>query len=450
MNYFYLIMLALLVLGCFFVCWPWFQGIHHSRKNTELIDRQSTNVDLYRDHLADLEASRAQGNLDQQQFEQLKRELEYNLLEDSSVSDSVRPEVHVKQFFSSSHWPLFMVVFLLAVSSFALYQMLGNADGWQIKQKLDLQSSLEKEIFERGGDVELEQQLDQLNRQVVTLLGDYVARHPDNLDNRLLLARNAINTGQYDDAIEMYQQILERQPEATEIMAELAQTIFVKAGNRAVPIVGVLGQRALDLDPKNLMALGLMGIYAFQNQQYEQAIQYWQRAIDQYPQNSPNARALQNGLTQARSRLLDANDGDGTVNQEAVASADRSIDTDGQSQVATKPVAIKIAVSVSQDLSVDPNHTVFIYARHWQGSRVPLAITRVKVSDLPLTVELNDSMAMVSSMNLSSVKQLELVARISETGNAMPQESDIQVTLGPIESETREKVYSLAISRSSG
>ena len=56
---------------------------------------------------------------------------------------------------------------------------------------------------------------------------------------------------------------------------------------------------------------------------------------------------------------------------------------------------------------------------------MPLAILRKKVSELPLSVSLSDADAMTPAMKLSNFKEVRLLARISKSGNAMPQAGDL-------------------------
>lgn len=122
---------------------------------------------------------------------------------------------------------------------------------------------------------------------------------------------------------------------------------------------------------------------------------------------------------------------------------------------------ITVSVSLSSDIDVSPTTTVFIYARAWQGAKVPLSIARLQVSDLPVTLTLTNAMSMAPSMNLSTAESIELVARVSASGTPVPQSGDWQITQGPIEvndlvSESSENssantvsptVYSLLISQ---
>jgi cytochrome c-type biogenesis protein CcmH len=79
-----------------------------------------------------------------------------------------------------------------------------------------------------------------------------------------------------------------------------------------------------------------------------------------------------------------------------------------------------------------PESTVFVFARAVQGPRMPLAILRRQVKDLPVTVTLDDSLAMSPAMTLSKFDQVTVGARVSASGNAMPQSGDLEGSQSPV------------------
>ena len=96
--------------------------------------------------------------------------------------------------------------------------------------------------------------------------------------------------------------------------------------------------------------------------------------------------------------------------------------------------ALQVRVSLNAALQdqAGPDDTVFVYARSVKGPRMPLAIVRKQVRDLPMTVVLDDSLAMSPAMTLSKFDQVTVGARISKSGNAMPQSGDLQGSVSPV------------------
>ena len=101
-------------------------------------------------------------------------------------------------------------------------------------------------------------------------------------------------------------------------------------------------------------------------------------------------------------------------------------------------VLVELDPAVGQQ--VNTTDTVFVYARPIDGSKMPIAITRRRAVEFPLRVILDDSLAVMPSQKLSDVEQVEVVARISRTGNAMPTSGDIIGVTRPVTVNTVDTV----------
>ena len=80
-----------------------------------------------------------------------------------------------------------------------------------------------------------------------------------------------------------------------------------------------------------------------------------------------------------------------------------------------------------------PEDTVFIFARPAEGSRMPLAIVRMQVKDLPAQFKLDDSTALSPATKLSDAKRVTVGARVSKSGQAAPQPGDLEGFSAPVD-----------------
>jgi cytochrome c-type biogenesis protein CcmH len=170
--------------------------------------------------------------------------------------------------------------------------------------------------------------------------------------------------------------------------------------------------QALELDPNNHKALWLAGTAAYERADYRSALDYWTRLYALVPKDSEAARAMEGNIAEAEGLL------GMTPGQAAAPSA----------PAARTSAAVKGTVRLDQALRarVQDTDTVFVFAQAPSGPRMPLAVLRAQVKDLPLQYALDDSMAMDPSLNLSRFSEVVVVARISKGGSAAPQSGDLQ------------------------
>jgi len=181
------------------------------------------------------------------------------------------------------------------------------------------------------------------------------------------------------------------------------------------PPISDLVEKVLRAEPDNTMALGLAGIDAFGKKDYVSAIKYWEHTVKLTGQDSPGSQALIAGIERAATLYFAEG---GTEASLAAARAGRQL---------------SINVSLAEGVEARPDQIVFVYARTWQGAKMPLAIARVPVSELPKRVILTEAMAMTPAMSLGSVDNVEVVARISQDGTAAAKAGDWQGSFGPVD-----------------
>ena len=96
---------------------------------------------------------------------------------------------------------------------------------------------------------------------------------------------------------------------------------------------------------------------------------------------------------------------------------------------------VTVDMSPALKARTNPEQVVFIYAKAVHGPKAPLAAVRTQVKNLPFTVTLDDSKALTPMFKLSNFKDVEVSARVSQSGQAIRGSGDLEgvspeITLG--------------------
>jgi len=373
---------------------------HRSRRGPALGTLAQTNADLYREKMADLARQLEAEEIDERQRRELELEAKRQLLADTAEPEGDNSSAGAGRVL------LVAVALAVPVLALALYGKLGAPDELRLTQLLAQRQALFAQATttpEQTAAIE-----EQLQRQLLALAD----KHTDLPVYRLMLARQYQDQGNFAEAVVHLRRVLALAPGQTSLLAEYAQALFFASGNRVTAEVEAAMDQVLRLDPANPTVLGLQGIARFHAGDYQGAIDQWQRALAGTPAQSEGAEALRAGIANARERL-----GLAAAEVEAAAPA--------------AAYSMTLEVSLDPALKAPPQTPVFVYARAWQGSPMPLAIRRLTVADLPASVVLDETMAMTQAMTLATVPQVELVARVALSGAAAPASGDIEGRSGP-------------------
>jgi cytochrome c-type biogenesis protein CcmH len=268
---------------------------------------------------------------------------------------------------------------------------------------------------------------------MVDSLAKKVHERPDDIQGWALLARSQAALGRFPEATEAYEHLMKLAPDDPQVLADYADALGMAQGRSLAGRPAALVQKALAMDPRQPKALALAGTAALDAGDFRQALGYWQTLAGELPPGSEDRTRVEAIIGEVRERATAA----GKTLPAAANAAERGPSTPG---AAAGGGAVTGTVTVAPQFAskVDGAATLFVFARAESGPRMPLAIVRATARELPLRFTLDDSQAMAPTMKLSGAKAVRIEARISRSGNAMPQSGDLVGTSGIVKPGTRD------------
>jgi cytochrome c-type biogenesis protein CcmH len=217
-------------------------------------------------------------------------------------------------------------------------------------------------------------------------------------------------------------------PDDPGLLADYADALAMAQGRKLAGQPAALADRALTIDPKHKKALALAASAAMEARDLDRALGYWRRLLAELPAASDDARQISAVIAEVESAKGDARSVAGTKPRRAAAPVAAAPAKDA----GTAAIAGRVDITPSLAAKVALTDTVFVFARAVEGPRMPLAILRIPAKELPKDFILDDSMSMSPSARLSSAEAVVIEARISKTGNAMPQPGDLSGKSAPV------------------
>lgn len=385
---------ALAVIAALFVLLPLWN--FHRRGAQQLARREHANLLIFQERIAELEAELANGTLEEENFQELTRELQRSLLSDVSAAKEkvIAIAAEKPQFFTRARVIPLLGVLMIVPASIGLYLQ------WGYQDELELAT-----LFERTGQVSDDPQ--QI-RDLIFSIGAIIERDNENGWAVYLLAQNLANIGLFAEAataLERASTLIEQPQDKVSILGQYAFLEFMLAEQVMTDKVqGIIDQAQL-IDPNQYLILQVQGLDAERRQDHQAAITYWRRILQQVPAG-PEAEQLQSRIELAQQALA------------------------GTASPASEPpepvgARVQVQVSLADGLSLPAGTRVFVSALEVNGRGQPLAARVLAVEELPATLTLSDADA-VGPFNMSSAQSIYVVATASSTGSANVQSGDYQ------------------------
>jgi cytochrome c-type biogenesis protein CcmH len=383
-------------------------------------------MEAYRDQRAQLDEDLAQGTLTREQHAQALAELQARVVEEVGDVEVPAPVQHTPQ----STAFVVAVALLIPAGALALYGILGTPGA--------LRGVDESAVASRGEQAPHSLTQEQMEAMVEGL-AQKLKQNPNDAAGWRMLARSYAAFNRMPEAAQAYDRANTLSPGDPQILADYADVLAMVNGRSLEGRPTQLVMEALKADPKHQKALALAGTAAFNRGEFAQAADWWKQLLATLPPGSDQANAVQSNIAQAEAGGKDT--GGATLAARAAApAAPAAPTTSADNATAAAGAAVEGSVTLADAVKggMAPGSVLFIYARPADGSRMPLAILRQEAGGFPVRFKLDDSLAMAPQAKLSLHSQVMLVARISKTGNAMPQPGDITGSLGPVKVGTRD------------
>jgi cytochrome c-type biogenesis protein CcmH len=343
--------------------------------------RRQMNAVIYREELDKLEAEYKAGIISSTDYEISHAEMRQRLFQDTIEEDDQEVAGSTKKT------AIGLCIFIVLLSS-ALYFSLG--DVVRIARR-----NSEKPVTQEGVE------------KMVAEFAIKMEKDPSNLKGWAMLARSYRILGRNEDAAKAYARAGSFIDSDPQLLADYADVLATNAnGNFAGKPLQLINQ-ALKLDPDNLMALWLSGTAAYNANNYNAAVQAWEKLAKQIPPNTDEARAIQGSIAEARTK--------------GGLSAPASTASSG------KNISGKIELSSELKSKIKSGDIVK------PGERMPVAVLKVPAGEFPMSFTLNDSLAMNPNAPLSKLTEASVEVRISKTGMAKPEAGDLISTAQTIQ-----------------
>lgn len=343
-------------------------------------EAREANLTIFRSQIAELERERAEGSLAEAEFEQAQAELRRRLLEEVAAENAPT----AKESAAPSRKTAIALMFLLPMLAAAGYAQFGTPRAFDPLAAAHAPTLAPEKI-----------------QGMIDGLSKHLKDNPGDTESWLMLARAYLSLERHAEAAAAYGKVEDAMGGDPDYLTSYADLLAMLAGGKLSGKPLDLIEKALRIDPDHVLALWLAGTAAYNRNDYAGAAGYWERAIRVLPPDSEDARMLTESVAEAKRR------------------ATLKIDP-------AQTVAGRVELSPKLADQAGPDDTVFIFARPADGTRVPLAVARVRVADLPYAFVLDDSTAMTPERSISGESRVIVEARVSRTGNAIAKDGDLQ------------------------
>lgn len=412
---FYVLIFGLTLIAGLWMTRPlWKTGLGQSQQ------RQAANVAAYQRRRSEVQADLEAGLLDAETAASLSKELDARLLREAD-----QPDMQASTSDRSLSATISLSLLLIVAAGFG-YVSIGS---WKLQDKIANAMPGVPAEHDPGS-------LDVMAKRLEARL----EADPQDVDGWVLLARSQVMLDDFENAARAYRRAnqLTGQSNADWLVDE-GEALALSRDRDMLGRPQRLFAAALKISPDHQKGLWYSGLAAIQADEHESAITFWTRLSEQ--ELPPVVReSLDQQLAELRGTSVSAG-------ADAAQQAARPVGAEAQTTVQRDALAIKVDVSVDPAVSaaIDPSAVLFVFAKAASGPPMPLAVYRGRASELPVSVTLDDSMAMMPALKLSQFDSWIISARVSKSGQPQVGSGDVQGSLSISRDDLGNSALALAL-----
>jgi cytochrome c-type biogenesis protein CcmH len=253
----------------------------------EEVERREANVLVYRDQNRELEADLKNGLIGEEQYQQEKTELERRLLEDVGAKQRVETPVT-----PTSNKFAYAVTAFIPIAAITFYLFIGNPKGVELATAPPTAPLAGPN---QAGTMSAEQIAANTEK-----LAQRLKQNPNDVQGWTMLGRSYMMQERFADAAKAYGQLTMLDAKNADAWADYAEALALANGQNLAGKPTEAINQALKIDPKNQKALDLAGSAAYQNGDYQKAMEYWQKLLVMLPPGSEELQTITAQITKAK------------------------------------------------------------------------------------------------------------------------------------------------------
>ena len=244
--------------------------------------------------------------------------------------------------------------------------------------------------------------------EAVAQLEAELRRSPQQAEGWQLLGRAYVAQGRASEAADAFARAARLLPDAPEVLVEAAEARALARDDRQLDAQAVAWlEHALAVAPDHQRARWFRGIAHRQAGDPAAAARTWEPLLDRVDATTAASLREQVDIARAEAGLPPL---------------------PAEVPVAGAGASITVTVDVAPALAarIPAGATLYVIARQAGGAPMPVAVDRLPATGFPIEVSLDDADSPMPTLRLSQVADVEIVARLSASGDAAASPGDLE------------------------